>query len=70
MRRISNCSVPQNYSCIKSLVYRLSHDCNFDIDRDVSTAHCRSSSGDGDLVSPQYGLFYHPWLLVTGVSTT
>ena len=71
MRRISNCSVPQNYSCIKGLVYRLSHDCNFDIDRDVSTAHCRSSSGDGvDLVSPQYGLFYHPWLLVTGVSTT
>ena len=56
MRRISNCSVPQNYSCIKGLVYRLSHDCNFDIDRDVSTAHCRSSSGDGvDLVSPQYG---------------
>ena len=47
MRRISNCSVPQNYSCIKGLVYRLSHDCNFDIDRDVSTAHCRSSSGDG-----------------------
>ena len=71
MRRISNCSVPQNYSCIKGLVYRLSHDCNFDIDRDVSTAHGRSSSGDGvDLVSPQYGLFYHPWLLVTGVSTT
>jgi len=52
MRRISNCSVPQNYSCIKGLVYRLSHDCNFDIDRDVSTAHCRSSSGDGvDLLS-------------------
>ena len=71
MRRISNCSVPQNYSCIKGLVYRLSHDCNFDIDRDVSTAHCRSSSGDGvDLVSPQYGLFLLPWLLVTGVSTT
>ena len=71
MRRISNCSVPQNYSCIKGLVYRLSHDCNFDIDRDVSTAHCRSSSGDGvDLVSPQYGLFLPPWFLVTGVSTT
>ena len=71
MRRISNFSVPQNYSCIKGLVYRLSHDCNFDIDRDVSTAHCRSSSGDGvDLVSPQYGLFLLPWLLVTGVSTT
>ena len=52
MRRISNCSEPQNYSCIKGLVYRFSHDCNFDIDRDVSTAHCRSSSGDGvDLLS-------------------
>ena len=71
MRRISNCSLPQNYSCIKALVYYLSHDCNFDIDRDVSTAHCKSSSGDGvDLVSPQYGLFLPPWLLVTGVSTT
>ena len=31
---------------IKGLVYRLSHDCHFDIDRDVSTAHYRSSSGD------------------------
>ena len=52
MRRISNCSVPQNYSCIKGLVYRVSHNCNFDIDRDVSTAHCRSSLGDGvDLLS-------------------
>ena len=71
MRRISNCSLPQNYSCMKALVYYLSHDCNFDIDRDVSTAHCKSSSGDGvDLVSPQYGLFLPPWLLVTGVSTT
>ena len=58
--------------CLKiTVVYRLSHDCSFDIDRDVSTAHCRSSSGDGvDLVSPQYGLFLPPWLLVTGVSTT
>ena len=33
---------------VKSLVYRLSHDCNFDIDSDVSTAHCRSSSGDSE----------------------
>ena len=32
--------------CIKGLVYHLSHDCHFDIDHDVSTAHCRSSSGD------------------------
>ena len=32
--------------CIKGLVYHLSHDCHFDIDYDVSTAHCRSSSGD------------------------
>ena len=32
--------------------YRLSNDCHFDIDRDVSTAHCRSSSGDSvDLLS-------------------
>ena len=32
---------------IKGLViYHLSHDCHFDIDRDVSTANCRSSSGD------------------------
>ena len=32
--------------CIKGLVYHLSHDCHFDIDHDVSTTHCRSSSGD------------------------
>ena len=31
---------------LKGLVYRLSHDWHFDIDRDVSTAHRRSSSGD------------------------
>ena len=38
--------------CIKDLVYRLSHDCPFDIDREVSIAHCRSSSGDSvDLLS-------------------
>ena len=36
--------------CIKDLVYRLSHDCHFDIDRDVSTAHCRSSSGENFLI--------------------
>ena len=36
--------------CIKGLVYRLSHDCHSDIDRDVSTAHYRSSLGNsGDL---------------------
>ena len=30
----------------------LSYDCQFDIDRDVSTAHCRFSSGDSvDLLS-------------------
>ena len=28
--------------CTKGLDYRLSHDCHFDIDRDVSTAHYRS----------------------------
>ena len=32
--------------CIKGLVYHLSHDCHFDIDHDVSTAHCRFSSGN------------------------
>ena len=38
--------------CIKGLVYRLSHDCHFDIDRDVSTGHCTSWSGDSvDLLS-------------------
>ena len=37
---------------IKGLVYHLSHDCHFDSDCDVSTAHCRSSSGDSvDLLS-------------------
>ena len=37
---------------IKGLIYRLSHDCHFDIDRDVSTTHCRSSSFDRvDLLS-------------------
>ena len=32
--------------CIRRFVYRLSHDCHIDIDRDVSTAYCRPSSGD------------------------
>ena len=37
---------------IKGLVYHLSHNCHFDIDRDVSTAHYRSSSSDSvDLLS-------------------
>ena len=31
---------------IKGFVYCLSHDCPLDIDRDVSTAYCRSSSGN------------------------
>ena len=32
--------------------YHLSHDCHFDIDHNVSTTHCRSSSGDSvDLLS-------------------
>jgi len=30
----------------KGFVNRLSHDCHIDSDRDVSTAFCRSSSGD------------------------
>ena len=29
---------------LKGFVNRFSHDCHIDIDRDVSTAHCRSSS--------------------------
>ena len=32
--------------CIKGFVYRLFHDCQYDIDRDVSAAYYRSSSGD------------------------
>ena len=32
--------------CIKGLVYRLSHDCHFDFDRDAPTPHCRFSSDD------------------------
>ena len=46
-----------------SIVYLLSHNCHLNInrDRDVLTAHCRSSSGDS--VVP-------PWLLVIGVSRT
>ena len=30
----------------KDFVSRLSHGCHIDIDRDVSTAYCKSSSGD------------------------
>ena len=38
--------------CIKSLVFIVSNNCPFDIDRDVSNAHCRSSSEDSvDLLS-------------------
>ena len=38
--------------CIKGFVYRLSDDGDLDIDRNVSTASCRTSSGDGvDLLS-------------------
>ena len=38
--------------CVQGCLYRLSHDCHFDIDRDVSTAHCRSSPGDSvDILS-------------------
>ena len=38
--------------CIKGFVNRLSHDCQKDIDRGVSTAYSRSSSGDSaDLLS-------------------
>ena len=30
----------------EGFVYRLSHDCHLDIDRDISTASCKSSSGN------------------------
>ena len=56
---------------LKGLVYRLSHDCHLDIDRDVSTAHCRSSSGDivdllsrticTTLVVSDWGITNHGW---------
>ena len=37
---------------LKGLVYRLSYVCHFDIDRGISTAHCRSPSSDSvDLLS-------------------
>ena len=37
---------------IKGFVNRLSHDCHIDKDPDVSTAYCKSSSGDRvDLLS-------------------
>ena len=48
---------PMNQHCKKCGLfkvndYRLSHDSRVDIDRDVSTAHCSSSSGDSvDLLS-------------------
>ena len=32
--------------CIKAFVYHLCHDNHLIIDRDVSTAYCRSLSGD------------------------
>ena len=31
---------------MKGFVYRLSYDCHLDIDRDVSNAYYKSSSGD------------------------
>ena len=31
---------------IEGFVYCLSHDCHLDIDHDLSTAYCRSSSGN------------------------
>ena len=36
--------------CIKDFVYRLSHDCHLDIDRDVSTVYCKSSSVAGGAI--------------------
>ena len=52
----------------KGLVNLLSHDCHIDIDRDVSTAYCRSSSRDNvDLLSKT---ICATWLLVISVSRT
>ena len=43
----------------------MSHDCHFDIDHDVSTAHCRSSSGDSvDLLSRTVILYHLDDLIV------
>ena len=53
---------------MKGLVYCLSHDCHFDIDRNLSIVHCRSSSGDSVICC--VGLLVPPWLLVIGVSRT
>jgi len=40
----------------------VSHDCHFDIDRDISTTHCRSSSGDSvDLLSQTICLRSKRW---------
>ena len=50
--------------CIKGLVLSFV----FDIDRNISTAHCRSSSGNSvDLLSRT---ICTTWLLVTGLSQT
>ena len=49
--------------CVKGLVYRVCHDCHFDFDRDVSTAHYRSVHQA--IVSIYWvGLFLPPWLFV------
>ena len=50
-------------------VDRLSHDCHIDIDRDVSTAYYRSSSGDSvDLLSIRT-IFTAMVVIVTDVFT-
>ena len=46
-------------SLLKGLVHCLSHDCHFDIDHDISTAHCRSSLLFKNI------FIYLKWLLVT-----
>ena len=44
--------IPTKLFLIKGLISSFVSQCHFDIDRDVSTAHCRSSSGDSvDLLS-------------------
>ena len=43
--------------CIKDFVYHLSHDCHLDIDRDVSTAYCKSASS-GNSVDSLSGPIY------------
>ena len=52
-----------SFSLIRiSLIVCLTPDCHIDINRNVSTAYCRSSSGDSvDLLSRTNGSCYGSW---------